>query len=50
MNDFLLRGQASRCYEQLKALDDMNKSESLAQGFRCYEQLKVMVDMNDYGS
>ena len=28
-------------------MDDMNDSESWAQGSRCYEQLKVVVDMNN---
>ena len=42
--------QASRFYEQLRVVDDMNDSRSWAQGSRCYEKLRVMVDMNNLGS
>ena len=45
MRDLGLWGQGSRCYEQLKAMDDMNNSGSWAQGSRCYEQLRVIDDM-----
>ena len=31
-------------------MDDINDSESLAQGSRYYEQLKIGLDMNDFGS
>ena len=35
---------------ELKAIDDISYSRSLAQGFKCYEQLWVVVDMNDFES
>ena len=40
----------SRCYKQVKALDDMCYFESWAQGCGCFEQLNIMDDMNDLGS
>ena len=39
--------KASRCYEKLRVVYDMDDSTSWAQAFKCYEQLKVMYDMND---
>ena len=33
----ILWARGSRCYEQLRPLDDMNDSWSLAQGSKCYE-------------
>ena len=49
-NDSRSSTQGYRCYEQLKAMDDMSYFGSLAQGFGCYEQLKVVDDMNGLGS
>ena len=40
--------KASRFYEQLRVMYDMNDSRSWARGSRCYEQLRVVVDMKDY--
>ena len=39
--------QASRCYEQLKAKDDINISWSWAYNFKWYEQLGIVDDMNN---
>ena len=39
--------QASRCYERVRALEDMNDSWSWAPGSKHYEHLKAMGDMND---
>ena len=50
MNDSKSLAQAFRCYEQLRAIDDMSHFLSSVQGFRCYAQLWVMVDMNKSGS
>ena len=38
---------ASKCYEQLRAVDDMNDWWSHAKGSRCYEQLRVVDGMNN---
>ena len=40
MNDSWLWYQGSKCYEQLRVVDDMNYSGLWAQGSRCYEKLK----------
>ena len=45
MNNSASWAPTSRCYEQLKAMDNFNDSRSWAQGFRCYEQCKVVVDI-----
>ena len=37
----------SRCYEQLKVVDDMNDSGSWAQATRFYDYLKVVENMNN---
>ena len=37
----------SRCYEQLKAKDDMNDFWSWAYDTKCYEQLRVVDDMKN---
>ena len=39
MDDSVLWSQGSRCYEQLKVLDDMNDFRSWAQGLRFNVQL-----------
>ena len=46
INDYGSLAEGSRCYVQLRAIDDMNDSESWAQGYRYYEQFKVFHDMN----
>ena len=38
MKDFEFWAQESKCYEQLKVVDDMKDSGSCAQGSRFYEQ------------
>ena len=48
MNDSELCLQGSRCYEQLKVMEDMNDFRSCAQGYKSYEQLRAMIDI--YGS
>ena len=47
MNDSESWAQASRFYEQLKAVVDMKDSELWVQGSRSYAQLKVIDDMKD---
>ena len=42
--------EASRCYKQHRAKDDMNDSCSWAYDPKCNEQLRVVDDMNDFGS
>ena len=44
----ILWAKASRCYEQLRVVDDMNDFRSWDEGSRCYEQLKVLVDMKEF--
>ena len=39
--------QDYRCYEQLKVVDEMNKSRSWAQASKWYDHFKVVVDLND---
>ena len=39
-----------RCYEYLRAMDDVNGSKSLAQGYRGYQNLRVVDDMNEFRS
>ena len=36
-------------YHELKVVDNMNDTGSLAHGSRYYEHLKVVVDMNEFG-
>ena len=36
-----------KCYEQLRAVDEMKNSWSWAYDSKCYEYLKAMDDMND---
>ena len=43
----LWKAWSSKFYEKLKAMDDMNDSESWAQGFHYIEQLWPVDDMND---
>ena len=50
MNDSSSWDQASRFYEQLKAMIDKKDSKLWGQGFRCYEHLRAIIDMNDFGS
>ena len=50
MNDSSSYAQGSRCFEELRAMDDMNEFGSWAQGSKCNEQLSVVDDMNDLGS
>ena len=47
MNDYGSLAYGSRCYEQLRALDDMKSSMSCSQDSRCFEQLQTIDDMND---
>ena len=49
MNDLGSWALDSRYYEELIVMNDMNNSDSWAQGSWCSEQLKVVVNMNDYG-
>ena len=49
MNDFVSCAHGSRCYEQVRVMDEMNDSKLLGQGYRFYEQLYTVVEMNDYG-
>ena len=46
MYDYESWAKGSRCYKQLKAIDDMNDSESSAQGSRCYEYLSVVDEIS----
>ena len=46
MNDSRSCAYSSRCYEQLKAMDDMCHSGSWAQGYGCFERLSIVNDMN----
>ena len=46
----ILWAKASRCYEQLRVVDDMNDFRSWDEGSRCYKQLKVVDDMNELES
>ena len=46
MNDYGSWAKGSRCYKQLRVIDDMYDSESSTQGFRCYEYLRIMDDMS----
>ena len=50
MNDFGLWALGSRCYEQLKVVDDMNNSRLSAQSSRCFEQHKLVDDKNNLRS
>ena len=43
----ILWAQTSKCYEWLKALENMNDSWSWSLGSKHYEHLKVMDDRND---
>ena len=38
-----------RCFEQLRAMDDMNNFVSLAQTSKCYQWIRVVDEMNDSG-
>ena len=49
MNDSGSRAQGSRWYEQLKVVDDLSYSGSLAQALDAMTN-SIMVDMNDLGS
>ena len=42
-----LKAQGSRCYEQLRAMYDMNNFGLWAQGSKCYEQLGPIDGMKD---
>ena len=46
-NDFGSWAHDSKCYEQLKAMNDINYFGFWAKGYGCYEQLSIMDDMND---
>ena len=50
MNNFWSWAYDSRCYEQLRPVDDMNDSRLSTQGFKYYEQIKAMVDIKNFGS
>ena len=39
--------QVSKCYDQLRVVNDMNDFKSQDEIFRCYEQLKVLDNIND---
>ena len=39
----------TKCYELLRAVEDMSDSRSWSQGSRQYEQFIVVINMNDFG-
>ena len=47
MNEFGSWAKGSRCYEQLRFVDDMSYIGLWAYGSWFYEQLMVVDDMND---
>ena len=47
MNYYGLWALDSRCYEQLRAMVDMNDFGLSAQGFRCYGQLGAVDNKNN---
>ena len=50
INGFESWAQGSKCYEQLRVVDDMCYSKSWAQGYGCFEQLNIVDGINDLGS
>ena len=50
MKNFIPWSQGSRCYEQLRVVDDMSDSNLWAQASRYYDYLRAVIDLNDFGS
>ena len=50
MNNFWSWAYDSRCYEQLRPVDDMNDSRLSTQGFKYYEELRDINGMSHSGS
>ena len=45
--DSELWAYTSRCYTQVKVIDDKKDSKSLVHGFKRYEHLMAIIDMNE---